>query len=184
MSYHDITTCHDVISIYHGSTNLQYCFLYLASIIRDSSSNLPSTVSVHNLNHMIYLLCCCCHANTNHYLQVAKAMMDQVAPSIVPDHVPWPTREHFKYYMETWEAPWLFITFDCGILSSNLSIKRHFDENPILWSLLQLLAEGLVMSYLTSTLLFGINSKILKFKFYLKYFLNCIQKVPQLLFLC
>ena len=28
---------------------------------------------------------------------------------------------------------------------SNLSIKRHFDENPILWSLLQLLAAGLVV---------------------------------------
>ena len=35
---------------------------------------------------------------------------------------------------------------------SNLSIKRHFDENPILWSLLQLLAEGLVYMYILTHL--------------------------------
>lgn len=94
-----------------------------ANIVRGSINNLPSPVTVHNLNHMIHLLSSCCLANTSHYLQVSKVMMDQVAPSVVPDHVAWPTREHFKYYMEI-----------------NLSIKRHFDENPVLWSLLQLLA--------------------------------------------
>lgn len=75
-------------------------FLFLANTFRGPGNELPSTVTVRNLNHMIHLLSCCCLANTRHYLQVAKAMMDQVAPSVVPDHVAWPTREHFKYYME------------------------------------------------------------------------------------
>ena len=58
------------------------------------------TLVLHNLNNLMNLLCGCCHANPSHYLQVSMAMMDHIAPSIVPDHVPWPTREHFKYFME------------------------------------------------------------------------------------
>lgn len=77
-----------------------FSFCVLANTIRGSVNNLPSSVTIHNLNHMIHLLSCCCLANTKHYLQVSKVMMDQVAPSVVPDHVAWPTREHFKYYME------------------------------------------------------------------------------------
>ena len=97
-------------------------FHCLANTVQGSSNNLPSTVTVHNLNHMLHLFYSCCHADKSHYLQVAKAMMDQLAPSVVPDHVAWPTREHFKYYMETCVSiinPHLLLnSFDCGVLSS------------------------------------------------------------------